>query len=1014
MNAMRFLSFLLFSAISLGLWAQSPEPVNGVREPKNTIYALRNGIIHTASGEAFSGNIIIRDKIILNVSTDEQMPEGAVVIDLKGKHVYPGFVEAWSTVGFDPVHRAGRRQEIMFRNNDGTGDWNMAIQPEFDASMQVKYDEKLFKSYREAGFTTICSHRDDGIMQGTGIIFNTGEGNLNELTIRNRGARFFSFNKGSSPMDYPSSLMGSIALFRQTLLDLDWYQRGGKLKYANRSLEALNETAGLPSIFKSSSWRDVLRIDNLRKESGINFIALESGDSYQRAEEIARAGVPLFLTLNYPEAWNVKDASATQHISWDDMQHFETAPANAELLRRKGILFGLSSAGLKSPGEFMKALTKAVRAGLPASEALKAATETPAKLLGIWNETGSIENGKYANLFISSDTLFSDDWRMEMCFVSGKLFYVENPELSSISGEYNLRVGSKNIPATIQTKEGKINIEFKDSLAEIKSTAELSGKRFDFSIKEKGDYYLYRFNGNISAGNGEMRITGRAYPVQGKPVEFTLEKTSDRIIKPADPNKPELFTADDFIERFPFHAFGNDSLPEQETILFQGATIWTCDKDREPFIGDVLVNGGKIIACSEKINPAEFKIKDGFRTINATGKHITPGIIDEHSHIAIERGVNEGSQNNTAEVRISDAVNGEDPAIFYQLMGGVTSAQLLHGSANPIGGQSAVIKLRWGETPEGLINKNAPGHIKFALGENVKQSNWGDSKRYRFPQTRMGVEQVYYDAFQRTKEYIKAKEKIADKKNKYPELLRKDLELEALEEILRGKRFITCHSYVQSEVNMLLHVADSMGFKVNTFTHILEGYKVADKLAAHGANASTFSDWWAYKFEVNDAIPYNAAILTRMGVNTGINSDDAEMGRRLNQEAAKAILYGGLSEPEALKLVTINPAKMLHIDNYTGSLVAGKDADLVLWSDNPLSVQARAEITMIDGKIYFDLSKHEAKLTEIDSLRNNLIKNILLEKPEEGRKLREARKKPRHQYHCDDLYNGLIYEEEMP
>jgi imidazolonepropionase-like amidohydrolase len=307
---------------------------------------------------------------------------------------------------------------------------------------------------------------------------------------------------------------------------------------------------------------------------------------------------------------------------------------------------------------------------------------------------------------------------------------------------------------------------------------------------------------------------------------------------------------------------------------------------------------------------------------------------------------------------------------------------LLHGSANPIGGQSAIIKLRWGKSPEEMKFEKADGFIKFALGENVKQSNWGDYNVVRFPQSRMGVEQVYYDQFTRAKEYD-AKQKMfasMSDKTKFPPAFHRDLELEALAEILNQKRFITCHSYVQSEINMLMHVADSMGFKVNTFTHILEGYKVADKMKAHGVGASTFSDWWAYKMEVKDAIPYNAALLTQMGITTAINSDDAEMGRRLNQEAAKTIKYGGMTEEEAWKMVTLNPAKLLHIDNKVGSIKVGKDADVVLWSDNPLSVYAKAEKTIIDGKIYYDIEEDVKLRIDIQKERARIIQKMLDEK----------------------------------
>ncbi|MCB0475876.1 MAG: amidohydrolase family protein, partial [Flavobacteriaceae bacterium] len=284
--------------------------------------------------------------------------------------------------------------------------------------------------------------------------------------------------------------------------------------------------------------------------------------------------------------------------------------------------------------------------------------------------------------------------------------------------------------------------------------------------------------------------------------------------------------------------------------------------------------------------------------------------------------------------------------------------------------------------------------IKFALGENVKQSNWGNTERIRFPQTRMGVEQVYMDYFTRAKEY--------DSIKKTGKPYRKDLEMETLAEILNKERFITCHSYVQSEINMLMKVADKFNFTVNTFTHILEGYKVADKMKVHGAGASTFSDWWAYKYEVKDAIPYNAAILNAVGVVTAINSDDAEMSRRLNQEAAKTIKYGGVSEEDAWKMVTLNPAKLLHIDNRTGSIKVGKDADVVLWNDNPLSVYAKAEKTIVDGIIYFDIDRDKQVREAIKKERNELIKMMLQEKSK-GASLQKPEKRTPKEFHCDTV-----------
>ncbi|HQR02365.1 MAG TPA: amidohydrolase family protein, partial [Ferruginibacter sp.] len=388
-------------------------------------------------------------------------------------------------------------------------------------------------------------------------------------------------------------------------------------------------------------------------------------------------------------------------------------------------------------------------------------------------------------------------------------------------------------------------------------------------------------------------------------------------------------------------------MPKQETLLIKNATVWTSEKEGKLENTDILIKNGRIAAIGKNLSDPTARV------IDATGKNVTAGIIDEHSHIAVSS-INEGGQSVTSEVRIGDNMNPDDINIYRQLSGGVTTSHILHGSANTIGGQTQLIKLRWGANAEDLKFAGADPFIKFALGENVKRSS-ATQGNPRFPDTRMGVDQVQMDAFQRASDYqkaMKAAEENNKKKGATPIFVRRDLELDALVEIMNKKRFITCHSYVQSEINATMKVAEKFGFTVNTFTHILEGYKVADKMKAHGANASTFSDWWNYKMEVVDAIPFNAYIMNKVGLNVAINSDDAEMARRLNQEASKSVKYGGMSEEEALKMVTINPAKMLHVDSKVGSLKVGKDADIVIWSDNPLSIYAKAEKTIVDGIIY--------------------------------------------------------------
>jgi imidazolonepropionase-like amidohydrolase len=373
--------------------------------------------------------------------------------------------------------------------------------------------------------------------------------------------------------------------------------------------------------------------------------------------------------------------------------------------------------------------------------------------------------------------------------------------------------------------------------------------------------------------------------------------------------------------------------------------------------GSILIRDGKIAAVGTNVT-----VPQGATVIDATGKFVMPGIIDCHSHIAVDGSVNEGSVSVSSMVGIEDVLNPDDIDIYRGLAGGVTTANVLHGSANAIGGKTQVIKLRWGKDAEALKFEGALPGIKFALGENPKRSGRipipGIEGRY--PQTRMGVMDTIREAFVQAKDYQKkwtdyrAKVSKGDKTAIAPA---RDLKLDALVEVLEGKRLVHAHSYVGDEILQLIRTAEEMGFKVATFQHVLEGYRVADEIARHGAGASTFSDWWAYKFEVYEAIPYNAALMTERGVVVSINSDSAEEDRHLNQEAAKTMKYGGMSEVEALKMVTLNPAKQLRIDNRVGSIDVGKDADLVVYNVHPLSTYSVPQQVLIDGQVYFDRQK---------------------------------------------------------
>ncbi|HKV28353.1 MAG TPA: amidohydrolase family protein [Candidatus Acidoferrales bacterium] len=410
---------------------------------------------------------------------------------------------------------------------------------------------------------------------------------------------------------------------------------------------------------------------------------------------------------------------------------------------------------------------------------------------------------------------------------------------------------------------------------------------------------------------------------------------------------------------------------DSNTTVIKNATILTITHGRIEH-GSIVIRDGKIADVGADVqSPAGAKVIDG------TGFYVMPGIIDCHTHIAVDGDVNEGSISVSSMVNIKDVMNPYDVDIYHELAGGVVIGNVLHGSANPIGGQTIVIKLKYGAAPDELPFPDAIPGIKFALGENVKHSNFsapGIAPRY--PETRMGVEETIRDAFTRAKAYQQKwadydRRKASGEQNLIPP--RRDLQLEPLVEVLEGKRYIHCHSYVSDEILMLMRVAKEFGFKVRTFQHVLEGYKVADEMAANNIGGSTFSDWWAYKMEAYDAIPYNAALMTRRGVIVSINSDDADEARHLNQEAAKSMKYGGLNENEALRLVTLNPAIQLGIDNHVGSIEVGKDADFAIYNHDPLSVYAVVQKTIIDGKVYFDRQRDIAQRAALDKERKDLL-----------------------------------------
>ena len=1036
----RFSFATVFSLLVASAAAQSGStfPVNGTPDARAELHVYEGMSLHMADGSVLdNAHLVVRRGRIDAVGVGGfSSQEPTIRHDLSGQHMYPAFVDVYSGWGLKRGERARWDGKPHYDREDTKAamGWNSALHPEYNAAEVFVPSEKEAKQYRNAGFGAVLTHRQDGIVRGSATLVALSE-DAHDAVLLPNAAAWHSFSKGSSPQSYPSSLMGSIALLRQTYCDAEWYGQFESPEERNLSLEAFNRGLNAPHFFAAENWLDILRADLLGDEFGMQYAFLGGGETYRRLDEVAATGGAIIVPLDFPSAIDVSDPYLARLVSLEEMKHWEWAPYNPGKVSEAGIPMALTMHGVSKGGEFLANLRKAVSKGLSEKDALAALTTMPAGLVGAEDRVGRLAVGLEANFIVTDGPVFEKGSALRATYVQGKRYDVDTEPEADVAGRYSLNLDGRDLVLELETGDkgpsGKwwpagTAQEDVDSLSG-KAKVTLDGRDMVLRVLDE-EAGAYRLVGNVYEGS--RIIEGRGERPDGTWVEWAALRQGDsgsselaeeraeesqegasevgetpEVSGAQGPEGPGPIT-------YPFTAYGRTQSPEQGSWHFVGATVWTCGPEGKIENGEVMVHQGRIVAVGQNLNPTSVFGKNApdLVRIDAKGKHLTPGILDEHTHIAASRGINEGTQASSAEVSVGTVVNSEDVNVYRHLAGGVTAGQILHGSANPIGGQSGIIKFRWGMTPKEMQIADADPFIKFALGENVKQSNWGDRQTVRFPQTRMGVEQVYYDHFHRAREYgegwdayrtaVKNTPRRLIRQGKGPKVPRRDLELETLLQILESERFVTCHSYRQDEINMLMHVADSMGFTLNTFTHILEGYKVADKMAEHGAGGSSFSDWWAYKFEVKDAIPYNGALLWENGVVTAFNSDDREMARRLNQEAAKAVKYGGVPEEEALKFVTLNPAILLHLDDRMGSLEAGKDADMVMWSDHPLSVYAQCEQTYVDGRLLFDLDEDQAMRDAMRSERARLIQ-LMLDAP--GADKRKPMERIPPHYHCDTM-----------
>ena len=1066
------LSLGLGSGLALPASAQQA-PVNGMRPSDPARFAIVGAKVIVAPGETIEkGTIVVRDGVIEAVGADLAVPAGYRVYDAKGKTVLPAFIEAAMPVESATAAAAATASPGAH--------WNSFVVPEVSAQTLAIPDASL-DALRAQGFAVVRVLPTAGIFRGTSeirlLVKNTERPlgrDLGGARVQSMGPRSIDWSqffqtpapgvtpqpRGERSTPYPSSVMGSIALMRQTLMDAKWRDASTRaaelgspvpcddMNALDALLPLVAGTDGL--LLDASDELDAARLLRLAGEQmpGARIELLGGGNEFRNESELrsllAERKAAVILPVEFPQAPDLVSPTAAETISLRDLMTWRYAPTNPKRFIAAGADVALTTHRLADKGAFRKRLADAIAHGLTKDEALAALTTTPARMLGIDARAGTLAAGKLANIVIASGDPFEAETKFEGMFIAGTnvVAMPEAPILAAGSFTVEAQAATpkalaKDLRVAIDPKDGSIKASW---IADPAAKPEGEAAKTE-ATKREGDSATTadarttaiarrtsvadgRFSGIIDGApfgcEGDLRvgIAGVGDSAQmiadaadGTRFVFTLRRIAaeENAAKP-DNAKPDNAKPDDAKPQdatpgdakvgstgtadraggagerkrtsaedksnlwkdplpYPLGEYGLLEKPFGGTVLFRNATIWTQGPAGTLARGDILVRDGRIAAVGEKIDAPEVST-----VFDMQGMHITPGLIDCHSHTGISGGVNEGTQSNTAEVSIGDVIDPTDIEWYRQLAGGLTAVNQLHGSANPIGGRNSVVKIRWGEGAEAFRFAGAPAGIKFALGENVVRS------KSRYPSSRMGVATYIDDSFEAAREYRArhaAYAALDDATRARTMPPRKDVELEVLAEIIDGTRLVHCHSYRQDEILMLLATAKKYGFRVATLQHVLEGYKVAPEIAAHGAGASSFSDWWAYKIEVMDAIPWNGAIMHRAGVLVSFNSDSDELARRMNMEAAKAVRYGGLTPEQALALVTINPAKQLRIDARTGSIEVGKDADLAIWNGNPLSAFTRCEETWVDGARRYRRADEPAQHDAIRRARAELIARTL-------------------------------------
>ena len=960
--------------------ATRTEPVEGLRDNSTGYHALVGARVVTAPGRVIDdATIVIRDGIIRSVARDADAPAGARVWDLSGHTVYPGFIDAHADLGMDDVPEGG---------DTGTTHWNPQVRAWFSTTDELQDDQRLRQALRSQGFGTAMVVPKQGIFRGTASVVDLSDAGVRDRVLRPDVAQSVGFQRSFELGGrYPNSAMGVIALMKQTFMDADWYIRAWDAYESSgraflppetsAALEALGPVvrASQPVLFETGSEEEYLRATKLANDFGLTAWYRGSGEEYRLIDVIAGRTDPLIIPLDFPDAPEVDDPESALDAELGELRHWYLAPTNPAQLAEAGVSFALTADELSSVTDFLPQLRTAVARGLSPDDALAALTTTPAGWLGIERTHGTVEAGKVANLVVAEGDLFTEEADVRDVWVRGRPYGVTR--VAQIDPRGTWAISSDDewgfdaelvLEGTLNRLDGYIDIA-PGPLADEGLRVELESA----SVEAETGRVEVRFDGDELGFRGTALLAGAVsgddfYGWTALPNGADPSFRGSRIAA-HEGDEPGVVASDvpdlelPFIR--PMMEYGRPSLPEQPgAVVVRNATVWTQGPQGRLENADLLIVDGQVAEVG-----ADLDAPGGAVEIDGTGKHVTPGLIDPHIHSGVSS-VNETGATMVPEVRMGDVLTHNNIWMYRQVAGGLTTAMVKHGSANPIGGENVIIKMRWGGLPDDFELENATRTVKFALGENPKRCCYEG----RYPDTRMGTQAIIRDNFMAARDYEREWDRWEATGEGLPP--RRDLRMEAILDILDQELLISSHGYRADGYLALVRLAEEFGFRVQTLQHAVEAYKIAPELAEAGVAAAVWSDWGAFKIEAYDATKYNARILLEAGVTTSLHSDNSQIASRMNWEAGK-MLRTGLTEEQALGLVTLGAAQVLAIDDRVGSLEPGKDGDFVIWNGNPLSQFTRSEQTWIDGRRYFSVEEDEAMREQIDEERAQLIQAVL-------------------------------------